>query len=42
MKAFWRERLTALKSQIEGGWIDEWPDGLLLGLTLWIGFPLVL
>ena len=22
--------------------IDEWPGGLLLGLTLWIGFPLVL
>jgi hypothetical protein len=22
MKAFWRERLTALKSQVEGGGID--------------------
>jgi Protein of unknown function (DUF1761) len=24
------------------GGIDEWAGGLLLGLTLWIGFPLVL
>lgn len=24
------------------GEIDEWPGGLLLGLALWIGFPLVL
>lgn len=33
---------AVLGDQLAQGEIDQWTDGLVLGLALWIGFPFVL